>query len=142
MKSMHKLNRLLSLREQEVERLQAELAAKEAVRRRYHEALQRLDHLFVSSGASGALPPALALNCGEYKESMLQLSAHHRQTMAQHEVEVRTAGLALRQASQRHQALDQVAERRRTALQLTGARQEQKRQDDTAMQVWLRKDVR
>jgi flagellar export protein FliJ len=140
MKSLANINRLLDLRDQEVERLQAEFAAKEALRRRYHNALERLDNLFVGSGASGTLPPAMALNCGEYKQSVLQLSATHRQTMAQHEADTARTCHALRVASQRQKALSQVAERQLTALRVASERKEQKRQDDAATQVWLRKD--
>lgn len=142
MKSLANLNRLLDVREQEVERLQAEFAAKEALRRRYRAALERLDNLFASSGASGNLPPALALNCGEYKQSVLQLSTDHRQIMAQHDAETSRTCHALRQASQRHKALSQVAERQQAALRMLGARKEQKHQDDAATQVWLRRESR
>lgn len=140
MKALPSLNRLLTLREQEVDRLHGEVAAKEALHRRYHNALERLDTLYAGSGASGSLPPALALNCGAYKQNVLQLAATHRDTMAQHEADIAVTRHALREAAQRHQALSQISEKQQAILRLSATRREQKRQDDLATQVWLRRN--
>ena len=138
MKSLNSLNRLVDLREREVDRLQAEVGAKEAVRQRYRGNLERLEALCTDSGASGQLPPTLAFNCAGYKQTVLQLAATHRESLVLHEADMAATQRALMLASRRHQVLDQVRERHQErSLQATAVR-EQKRQDELASQVWWR----
>ena len=59
-RNLHSLGRLVDLRAREVERLTAEVAAKQVEHARYLDNLARLEQLRDSSGASGALPPALS----------------------------------------------------------------------------------
>lgn len=139
MKSQDSLNRLVDLREREVDRLQAEMASKEALRRRYLGNLDRLQELCAGSGASGVLSPTLALNCAGYKEAVLELAASHRESLTLHEADMAVTQRALVAASRRHQVLGQVLEARQERGRRAENLREQKRQDDLAAQVWLRR---
>lgn len=139
MKALNSLHRLKTLREREVDRLQSEMAAKEALRRRYQGNLDRLQALCDGSGASGALAPTLALNCAGYKEAVLSLAASHRESLVLHEANLAATQRALLAASRRHRVLDQVLENAQERSRRAEAVREQKRQDDLAAQVWLRR---
>jgi len=78
------LGTLVQLRSLDVDRLQADLATQEATRVRYQNNLARLDALASGSGATGALAPVLALNCGDYKQNVLALADTHRMDLALH----------------------------------------------------------
>ncbi len=138
MKSLSSLNRLVDLRALEVDRLQAEMAAKEAVRQRYRGNLERLDAFYADSGASGALSPSLALNCGAYKQAVLGLAATHRESLVLHEADMAVTQRALSAAACRHEVLGMVVARQQARQQQAGEVRERKRQDELAMQVWSR----
>lgn len=138
MKSLRGLDRLVDLRALEVDRLQAEMVAKEAVRRRYLGNLDRLDAFYADSGASGSLPPILALNCGEYKQAVLHLAATHRESLARHEAEMAVMQRALTAASCRREVLGTVLARKQARRHEAAEVREQKRQDELAAQVWSR----
>jgi flagellar export protein FliJ len=138
MKSLHSLNRLVDLREREVDRLKAEVGAKEATRQRYRGNLDRLEALCTGSGASGTMPPTLALNCAGYKQSVLELAASHRQNLSLHEADMAVTQRALMAASQRHEVLGQVLARHQERGRQAEQVREQKRQDELAAQVWAR----
>ena len=79
------LGTMVQLRSTEVERLQADLASQEATRTRYQNNLARLASLAEGSGASGALPLALALNCGAYKQNVMAMADAHKVDLQLHE---------------------------------------------------------
>lgn len=135
---VHSLGRLVDLREREVDRLTAELAAKQVVRQRYLGNLERLEQLRDGSGPSGALPLALSMNCAAYKQTVMQLVAAHRDDLAVHEADMALSQQALNAAACRHEVLNQVHEKRLRHLQQAQDLSEQKRQDELATQVWLR----
>lgn len=97
--ALNGLRRLVELRKHEAERLAADVSSKRAVRDRYAASLARLEELYHSSGPSGAQPgpvgkglcPALSLNCGGYKQVVMQMVATHRADLAVHQAEVATA---------------------------------------------------
>lgn len=132
------LNRLVELREREVDRLTADVASREATRQRYLGNIERMQQLCRDSGASGGISPALAANCAGYKESLLQMTEAHRSDLAHHEAQMVLAQQALNDAARDHEVLRQVAERRLQALQRAQGVREQKQVDDLASQVWLR----
>lgn len=138
MKSTRSLSRLVDLRGSQVDRLQAEMAAKEAVRQRYRGNLERLDELCAGSGASGVLSPTLALNCGGYKQAVLALAASHRQSLTLHEADMAVTQRALMAASRQREVLDQVVARQQERSRQAEQMREQKREDDLASQVWMR----
>lgn len=137
-KPLRSLSRLADLREREVDRLAADVAAKTRTRERYRANLERLDQLCRGAGASGVLPPVLSLNCAAYKQSVMQLAEEHRQDLSLHEADMAVTQRALVEASRRHEVLDQVLERRREQVRRAETIIEQKRQDDLAAQVWFR----
>jgi len=138
MNTLNSLNRLVDLREREVERLQAEVGAKEVLRQRYRSNLERLETLCNGSGASGGLQPTLALNCADYKQAVLQLATTHRESLVLHEADMAATQRALVLASRRHQVLDQVRERQHEGIRQAASVREQKHQDELAAQVWWR----
>jgi flagellar export protein FliJ len=135
---IHSLSRLVDVREREVDRLQSELAAKEAVRVRYQGNLERMAALCAESGPSGALPAALRVNCANFKQQVLQMADVHRQDLALHEADMAVSQRALAAAAVKNEVLGEVLARQRRQVQRAEACVERKREDDLASQVWIR----
>lgn len=136
--SLQAVRRLAELRARDAERLQTELAERQAQRRRQAEAVERLNALCVGIGASAVPAAVLAANCAAYKESLLELGRRQQDVLARHDADVDAARLALVAASTRRMALEQAVDGRQQRLDRDAAGREQKRQDDIATQVWLR----
>ena len=132
------LSRLVDVRDRELDRLQTELAAKEAVRARYRGNLERMQTLCTSTGASGALPAAHSTNCADFKQAVLQMAATHRQDLQLHEAELAVTERALKAAAARQDVLGDVLARQRRLVLAARARGERKREDELAAQVWQR----
>jgi flagellar export protein FliJ len=131
------LGTLVRLRSSEVERLQAELARQEATRARYQANLDKLAALADGSGASGALAPALALNCGQYKQAVLAMADAHRTDLHLHEANMAVAQRNLTAAWTRRELLGKVLEQHEDAAGREQDRAERKREDEIATQSWL-----
>lgn len=131
------LGTLVQLRSLDVDRLQADLASQEATRVRYQNNLARLDALTAGSGATGALPPALALNCGAYKQNVLAMADLHRTDLALHEANMAVAQRKLSDAWTRRELLGKVLEQQESALAKEQDRIARKREDDIATQSWM-----
>lgn len=134
------LGTLVQLRSTQVERLQRELASQEATRVRYQNNLQRLNNLAHGSGASGAsvaLAPALALNCGAYKQDVLALADSHRLDLQLHEANMAVAQRRVHEAWAKRELLGKVLERAQDARALDQERATRKREDDIATQSWM-----
>lgn len=131
------LGTLVQLRSLDVDRLQADLASQEATRVRYQNNLARLDALTAGSGATGALPPALALNCGAYKQNVLAMADLHRTDLALHEANMAVAQRKLSDAWTRRELLGKVLEQQESALTKEQDRIARKREDDIAIQSWM-----
>jgi flagellar export protein FliJ len=131
------LGTLVRLRSTEVERLQAELARQEATRVRYRANLDRLAALADGSGASGALAPALALNCGQYKQTVLAMADAHRTDLQLHEANMAVAQRNLTAAWTRRELLGKVLEQHEDAAAREQDRAARKREDEIATQSWL-----
>ncbi|WKB54112.1 flagellar export protein FliJ [Eleftheria terrae] len=136
--SLSSLSRLIDLREREVDRLSAEVAAKGAVRDRYRRNLDRMNALCQGSGATAALPPALSINCGNYKQAMIGMTQLHQQDLALHEADMAVSQQALSAAARKHEVFVQLLARREDAQRRAVEQREQKRQDELATQVWWR----
>lgn len=135
------LDTLVQLRSTEVEKLQTELARQEATRARYQANLERLTALAEGSGASGnsagRLAPALALNCGQYKQAVFALADHHRTDLQLHEANMAVSQRNLAQAWTRRELLGKVLEQQQDALAREQERAARKREDEIATQSWL-----
>jgi len=134
------LGTLVQLRSTQVERLQAELAGQEATRVRYQNNLDRLATLTHSSGASGAaltVAPALALNCGAYKQGVMALADTHRLDLQLHEANMAVAQRRVHEAWTRRELLGKVLERAQDAQAQEQERMTRKREDDIATQSWM-----
>jgi flagellar export protein FliJ len=131
------LDTLVRLRSTKVEKLQADMAAQQATKARYQANLARLDSLAAGSGASGALPLALALNCGQYKLAVIALADNHRTDLSLHEATMAVSQRALNDAWSERQLLGQVLEQKKGVAELARNRVERKREDDLATQSWL-----
>lgn len=141
--TIRSLGTLVRLRTNHVERLQADLAGQQATRARYQANLARLDQLAEGSGASGAtspraaLNPALALNCGAYKQGVLALADSHRTDLALHEANMAVSQGRLKDAWVRRELMDKVLEREQDMLAREQERATRKREDDIATQSWM-----
>ena len=131
------LDTLVDLRGIEVDRLQAELARQEATRARYQANLARMTSLLEGSGASGRLAPALALNCGHYKQAVFALVDNHRTDLQLHEANMAVSQRNLNAAWTRRELLGKVLEQQQDALAREQERAARKREDDIATQSWL-----
>jgi flagellar export protein FliJ len=131
------LGTLVQLRSLDVDRLQADLASQEATRARYQNNLARLDALATGSGATGSLPPALALNCGAYKQNVMAMADLHRTDLALHEANMAVSQRKLTDAWTRKELLGKVLEQQEHALAREQDRAQRKREDDIATQAWM-----
>jgi flagellar export protein FliJ len=136
------LDTLVNLRSLEVDKLQTELARQEATRARYQANLARLDSLAAGSGASGKesaglLAPALALNCGHYKQAVFAMADHHRTDLQLHEANMAVSQRNLAQAWTRRELLGKVLEQQQDLLAREQDRAARKREDEIATQSWL-----
>ena len=131
------LGTLVQLRGLDVDRLQADMTSQEATRTRYQNNLARMDALTASSGATGALPLALALNCGAYKQNVMAMADLHRTDLALHEANMAVSQRNLTAAWTKRELLGKVLEQQETLLSREQERVMRKREDDIATQSWL-----
>ncbi len=132
------LTSLVQLRTTEVERLETEVAAKAALCARFQSSVDRLTSLYAASGSSGALPLALSTNCGDYKQSVMQLVATHRIDLGLHEADLAHSRRALHAAWARRESLGKVLADTQQAQQAERTRRAQRQQDEVATQLWMR----
>jgi flagellar export protein FliJ len=135
--TIHSLGTLVQLRSSEVERLQADVARQEGTRARYQANLDRLAALAQGSGATGQLAPALALNCGQYKQAVLAMADAHRTDLHLHEANMAVAQRQLAAAWTRCELLGKVLEQQQAAHSREQDRAVRKREDEVATQSWL-----
>lgn len=137
------LGTLVRLRSSEVDRLQADMAKQESTRTRYQTSVTRLTDLAEGSGASGqpvqglALSPALAVNCGDYKQAVFALADNHRTDLHLHEANMAVSQRNLSAAWTRRELLGKVLDQQQTAYAREQDRAQRKRDDDIATQSWL-----
>jgi flagellar export protein FliJ len=132
------LGRLITLRERELDRHQAQLAAKQQLRERYVSTVQRLEQLNQQIGPTGASLPSLAANSAAYKQAVLQWAEQQRQDLALHEADMAAQRLTMLTVARKQEALGQLLGRVEARLLGEQGRREQKGQDDLAGQVWNR----
>lgn len=132
------LSTLVALRSTEVERLQVEMASKESLRERYQRSVDTLTGLYQASGASGNLPLALAGNCGDYKQAVMQLADSHRLDLHMHEADMAVSQRALNAAYAKREVLGQVLDQKQQIHQQAQRQQERKQHDELATQLWFR----
>ena len=136
--TIRSLSTLVDMRSNEVDKLQTEMAAKENVRERYRKTLDKLTSLYESSGPSGRLPMALALNCGDYKQGVMAMADHQRVNLHMHEADMAVSQRALTAAYVKREVLGQVLERHQDAAATAQRAQERTRHDELATQLWYR----
>ncbi|NYE59746.1 flagellar export protein FliJ [Duganella sp. 1224] len=132
------LTTLVALRNTEVERLQTEMAEKASVRERYQKNLERLTSLYTNSGASGNLHPALAGNCGDYKQAVMAMADSHRLDLHMHEADMAVSQQALNAAWARREVMGKVLSKEQKIMSQQQNAKERKQHDDLATQLWLR----
>jgi flagellar export protein FliJ len=131
------LGTLVRLRSGELERLQADMAGQQATRARFRANLERLGALAEGSGASGQLAPALALNCGHYKQAVLAMADAHRTDLHLHEANMAVSQTTLNAAWARRELLGKVLSQHQAAAAQDNERSARKREDEIATQSWL-----
>jgi flagellar export protein FliJ len=132
------LTTLVALRNTEVERLQTEMAEKANTRERYQKNLERLTSLYTNSGASGKLHPALAGNCGDYKQAVMAMADSHRLDLHMHEADMAVSQQALNKAWAKREVMDMVLTKEQKVYNQQQTVKERKQHDELATQVWLR----
>jgi flagellar export protein FliJ len=132
------LTTLVALRNTEVERLQTEMAEKTNLRERYQKNLERLTGLYTNSGASGNLHPALAGNCGDYKQAVMVMADSHRLDLHMHEADMAVSQQALNAAWARREVLGKVLDKTQKVVNQQQNAKERKQHDELATQLWLR----
>ena len=132
------LTTLVALRNTEVERLQTEMAEKTNTRERYQKNLERLTSLYTNSGASGNLHPALAGNCGDYKQAVMAMADSHRLELHMHEADMAVSQQALNKAWAKREVMDMVLTKEQKVFDKEKNVKERKQHDELATQVWLR----
>jgi len=130
---------LISLRERELDRHQAQLATKQQLRERYVGAVQRLEQLSQQIGPTGTSLPCLAANSAAYKQAVLQWAEQQRQDLALHEADMAVQRQAMLGVARQQEALAQLQARALAQRCREQGRREQKSQDDLAGQVWSRR---
>jgi flagellar export protein FliJ len=135
------LGTLVRLRSTEVDRLQTELAKQEAMRARFQATVERLTDLAVGSGpsapAGSKLSPALAANCGNYKQAVFALADTQRTDLHLHEANMAVSQRNLAQAWTRRELLGKVLAQHEAAFAREQDRAQRKREDEIATQSWL-----
>ena len=135
------LGTLVRLRSTEVERLQADMARQESMRARYQATVDRLTDLAVGSGpsaqAGSKLSPALAANCGNYKQAVFALADTQRTDLHLHEANMAVSQRKLAQAWTKRELLGKVLAQQEAAFAREQDRTQRKREDDIATQSWL-----
>jgi len=143
-----RMGRLLELRKREVEALSAQMSSERVLKKRYLDNLARLEQLCSRSGASGAqthtersrgMFTPLSLNCAGYKQAVLEMAAVHRLDLSLHEAQMASTQQRMGAAARRHASLEQLLARRRRSFGRQQLKQDQRRQDELATQVWLRR---
>ncbi|MRX09661.1 flagellar export protein FliJ [Pseudoduganella sp. FT25W] len=132
------LTTLVALRNTEVERLQTEMAEKTNLRDRYQKNLERLTSLYTNSGASGNLHPALAGNCGDYKQAVMALADSHRLDLHMHEADMAVSQQALNAAWAKREVMGKVLDKTQKVVNAQQNAKERKQHDELATQLWLR----
>ena len=89
------------------------------------------------TGRIAALSPALAVNCGDYKQAVFALADSHRTDLALHEANMAVAQGRLKDAWVRRELLGKVLVREQDALAVEQERATRKREDDIATQSWM-----
>jgi flagellar export protein FliJ len=136
--TIRNLSTLVALRNTEVERLQTEMAEKTSLRDRYQKNLERLTGLYTNSGASGNLPLALAGNCGDYKQAVMQMADNHRLDLTMHEADMAVSQQALTAAWVKREVLGKVLDKQQQGVLKQQHVQERKQHDELATQAWFR----
>lgn len=140
--TIRNLTTLVGLRSTEVERLQTDMAEQTAVRERYRKNLERLTGLYTDSGPSGALHMALSVNCGDFKQSVMQMAQQHKTDLHLHEANMAVSQRALNAAWAKREVLDQVLTQQQKIVATEQRKMDAKRQDELATQFWLRGQVK
>lgn len=135
---VNNLSRLVRLREREVDRLSGELVALQALRVRYQNNLERMEHLLATAADSDRGSPILSNNSARYKSLLIDMISNHRYEMMHHEVTIEAGRQALNYASLQQKRLDSVLQNKRQFLNSQLQVREQKKQDQFAAQAWCR----
>ena len=138
---LNNLARLVTLRQSEVDRRQADVADKQQVRDRYQRNLDQLDAMSRNTATRHVSSPSLALNNANYKQTIMRLADSHREDLALHDADMVAARQVLSEASRRCEVMAQLLVRERQTWQRAQSVQEQKDQDEMATKAWYRRQA-
>ncbi len=135
------LGTLIDLRTRDLEKCQAELAARRSLCTRVEKNIERLGQLMEGVSTDASVSTALAINTSAYKQSLLELLDAQRRELVLRQAEAAQAQVAVTDAARQHEVLSQLLQQTRARALLAQSRQAQKVQDDLATQVWMRKQA-
>lgn len=137
--TLNNLARLVTLRQSDVDRKQAEMASQQNVRDRYQRNLDQLDAMSRNTTTRNVCSPSLALNDANYKQTVMRLANSHREDLALHDANMVVARQVLSEAARRREVLAQLLVRERQTLHRAQSLREQKDQDEMATKAWYRR---
>lgn len=133
------LQKLVQLRQGEVERLQKEVADKRRLQERYRRNIEQINALCEQSGASGAKHDVVqALNCASYKKTLMQLALTQQQDLTACEADTAMSWQPLRAATLRRETMAQARDTVLSDVKRERLRRDQKHTDEFARLAWLR----
>lgn len=128
---------LVRAREAEIDRIAADLARQEAIRRRHQNSLGALRALLDGAARpSGSASAAMAQNDWRYRQALRDTIARQRETLRMHEEDMQLSRQLLAAQMARCEIWRRELARRRCALATVRQRAEQRAQDALAVQVW------
>ncbi len=139
--AVQRLELMLRLRQSDVDKQETVVRDKHQLTQRYQKNISRMESLCQHLGASAVPHPALAINAGAFKHSLLNLITLQKQDLALGDADLAVARKDLLAAVSRREVMDKLGEQERMALQKLRERALQKQSDETATQAHLRRRV-
>ena len=133
------LSKLVAMRAQEVDRIAADVAARDAEGARYRRHISQMTALMQSVETGAHVHPAHAMNGARYRSAMADLIHRHERELALHAASVASLRADLRHARLRHEQIDVVRRKKLTVLDNEQRARARKNEDQQASQAWLRR---
>ncbi|CAG2378194.1 MULTISPECIES: hypothetical protein [Burkholderia] len=133
------LTQLVAMRAKEVDRLEIDVAARDAEGARYRHHISQMTLLMQSVDTGTHVHPEHAMNGARYRSALANLIHLHQHQLAKHEALVAGLRADLCRARLRYEQIDRVRSRKLGALELEKRARDRKLEDQQASQAWLRR---
>ncbi|CAJ0819446.1 MULTISPECIES: hypothetical protein [Ralstonia] len=132
------LSRLAALRAREVDRIGADVAARDAEGARYRRHLAQMATLLQNTDTNAPAHPAHAMNGARYRAALADMIHQHERELAHHDAALASLRGELCAARLHHERIDVVRRKKIAMLDAVHRSNERKREDQQASQAWLR----